>query len=192
MDYNDIKSRIERTLESLNGRFDTNIEAHTHYEFYQKGIEQRVSITFGTEDESKIINPVMIILHNLSNLKDNLKNTFKEKGYNPQIIEDEIENSLHLKVLIDIVNQEKHGSPLRNPRSHLNPLIQELSQGFYMASAVRDIEGNITSKDGPPIMKITGIIKDENDNRLFDLDTLIETCYSKWREIIKQYNCIGK
>ena len=190
MNYNDIKFRIERTLESLKGRFDEDVESHENYEFYTRGNEQRVSITWGTKDEKKLLNSIMSILHNLASLKDHLKNALKEKGHDPQIVEDEINNSLHLQVLIDIVNQEKHGSPLKKPRSNKNPVIDYPRQGFYMASVIRDEDGNVLSKDGPPTMKIDALIRDGDKNILFYHDELVETCYAKWRAIARKYNCI--
>jgi hypothetical protein len=190
MDYNDIKFRIERTLESLNGRFDEDVLEHAHVDFYERGNERRVSITFGTQDEKVLINPIMIILHNLANLKDNLKNTLSDKGHDPQIVEKEINNCFHLQILIDIVNQEKHGSPLRKSRSLKNPKISNPSQGLRMASAIRDLEGNIISKNGPPAMLIDALICDENGNHLFRLDDLIESCYSKWISIARAYHFI--
>lgn len=189
MDYNDIKFRIQRTSESLKGRFDENIDAHTHYEFYERNGEQRVSITFGSNDEKKLINPIMIILHNLANLKDNLKNCLKSNGHDPQLVEDEINNSIHLQVLIDIVNQEKHGSPLKKSRSQRKPVISEPSQSFRMGSTIRDEDGNVISNDGPPTMLIDAYIRDENNKLLFRLDELVETSYSKWIQIAKIYGC---
>ena len=188
MDYNDIKSRIERTLISLNGRFDEEIDEHTHFEFYELNGQQRVSITFGTEDEQKVINPILIVLHNLASLKDNIKNALKTKGHDPQLAEDEINNSLHLQVLVDIVNQEKHGSPLKKSRSHKHPVIKEAKQSLRMGRAIRDEEGNVTGSEFGPVMVINATIRDDKGNRLFGLDELVETCYSKWRGIIKTYN----
>lgn len=187
MDYNDIKSRIERTFIALNARLDDDIEKHTHYHFYTRGKEQRVTITYGTEDEKEVMVPIMNIIHNLATLKDHLKNSLKTKGLDPQIVETAIDDSLHLQVLIDIDNQDKHGTSLRNSRSKKSPVIKNAKRGLFMGSKVRDIEGNIIKEDGPSIMAIKALIKDDKDELLFNLDDLIEVCYSKWISIIKNY-----
>lgn len=111
MDYNDFSSRLKRTISSLNGRFDEEVAVYVNYS--QNENESSFSIIAGNDDEETIINKIFIILYNLSSLKDHLKNHLKGKNINPQIIEDEINNSLHLQILIDIVNQEKHGYPLK-------------------------------------------------------------------------------
>lgn len=188
MDYNDIKYRIERTLISLNARFENNIENHTNYQFYEMEGEKRISITFGTTDEKKLINPIMIILHNLSNIKDNLKKSLKEKGYDPQVVEHEINNSLHLQILVDIVNQEKHGTPLNNCRSQKNPIIKNAFQSLRMGSAIRDDKGNRVSSKYELTMFIDANIKDDQENLLFSLDDLIDISFSKWNNIIEMYN----
>lgn len=188
MDYNDIKSRIQRTFASLNARFDDDIWKHAHYHFYQRGNEQRVSITFGTEDETEVIGPIMSILYNLASFKDNLKNSLKDKGFDSKVVEREIDNSFHLQVLIDIVNQDKHGAPLNRYRSKRKPIIKDASQSLRMGSKIRDIEGKVTSEEGSSKMLIDAMIRDENNNILFYLDELVEVCYSKWILIIKQYN----
>jgi len=187
MDYNDIKSRMERTFLSLNARFDDDIWAHAHYNFYQRGNEQRVSITFGTEDENDVIGPIMSILYNLASFKDNLKNSLKEKGFDPKIVEKEIDNSFHLQVLIDIVNQDKHGAPLNRYRSKRKPIIMNASQSLRVGSKIKDKDGNVISTEGPSQMFIDAIIRDEQNNILFYLDDLVESCYIKWVTIIKNH-----
>ena len=63
-----------------------------------------------------MINKIFIIFYNLASLKDNIKNCLEKKGLDKNLIEIEINNSLHLQVLIDIVNQEKHGYPLKKTK----------------------------------------------------------------------------
>ncbi len=125
MNYNNIKSRLKRTFTSLDDRFDENVDQHANIEPWENGMGE--SWTFGSSDNESLLNKVMIILHNLASLKDNLKNSLKKNGLSPQIVEEEIKNSVHLQVLIDIVNQDKHGSPLRNPRSNMSPYISDLN-----------------------------------------------------------------
>ena len=192
MDYNDIKSRIQRTLESLDDRFNEDIEEYTHYEFYESNGEQRVSITFGSENDQTLLNPIIIILHNLASLKDNLKKSLERNGHDPKVVENEINSSLHLQVLIDIVNQEKHGSPLRKQRSNKSPVIDSPSRGLMMAKVKRDIDGNIVGTIDEFVMKIDAYIRDGNGHLIFRLDELVETCYAKWRSIINRYGLTAK
>lgn len=179
MEYNDIKSRLSRTLSSLNDRFDDDIEKHTRIE--QKKDGRGLSIIFGKDDDEESLNKIMIILYNLSSLKDHIKNQLSKKGLDPQIVEDEINNSLHLQVMVDIINQEKHGAPLTRPRSNKNPVIRYPSIGYFPF-----IESKTNGSDFGS-MQIHALIKDDKEKLLFRLDELVETCYSKWESIIKEY-----
>lgn len=196
MDYNDIKSRLERTFISLNERFDEDVNKYTNVELWEN--RKGFSLTFGKTDENILTNKIISILHNLASLKDNLKNCLRNNKYDPQIIEDEINNSLHLQVLIDIVNQEKHGCPLtKNIRSFKNPVIKNLTHSFTLgnkkagSTEINFLEnGTIISHGIPPAMFIDAEIHDDKGNLLFRLDPLVETCYTKWEFLAKKYNCI--
>ncbi|GAB5418979.1 MAG: hypothetical protein Crog4KO_00400 [Crocinitomicaceae bacterium] len=173
MDYNDIQLRLSRTFKSLEGRYDDDVDKYTEIKEWEDG--KGMSFIFGQEDESDTLNKVMIILHNLASLKDHLKNTYKENSLSPSIIENEIDKSIHLQVLIDIVNQDKHGSPLRNPRSKKSPVIRDLSNGMRMADP--------RTGEMKPTMFIDGTVVDKNGKRICNLDELIENCFLKWKEL---------
>lgn len=175
MDFNDIQFRLSRTYKSINGRYDDDVDKYTIIEPWADGKGE--SWYFGNEDESDTLNKVMIILHNLASLKDHLKNSFKVHNLDPKLIEKEIDESLHLQVLIDIVNQEKHGTPLRNPRSKKSPTIIGLTNGMRMADP-RTGEEKFT-------MFIDGTIIDKNGIRIFGLDELIENCFKRWEKLSK-------
>lgn len=186
MDYNDIKSRLSRTLLSLDARFDDDIDKYIRHENWPNG--QGVSIYFGSDNEAEILNKIFIILHNLSSLKDHIKNSLIRNHVNPQVVESEIENSLHLKILIDIVNQEKHGAPLRQPRSHRGPVIRYPTIGYFPFVKSRSSNNENGADHG--CMMINALIKDDGENLIFSLDELVETCFAKWDTLIKAYNLI--
>ena len=196
MDYNDFSSRLKRTISSLNGRFDEEVAVYVNYS--QNENESSFSIISGNDHEETIINKIFIILYNLSSLKDHLKNHLKGKNINPQIIEDEINNSLHLQILIDIVNQEKHGYPLKKSnRSNKNPIIKHAMQmiNFTSNSEPGAIAGISYSKNelnvfGDSKMELTAMIFDDKDNFIFMFDELINSCFEKFEHIAKKYNCI--
>jgi len=189
MDYNDITSRLKRIFSSLKDGFEEDVEKHTNVEEWKNG--KGVTLTYGKYDEEELLNKIMSILYNLASLKDNLKNNLEKNGFNPQIVEDEINNSLHLQVLIDIVNQDKHGSPLRKPRSHKNPVIKYPNIGFRPFFKKKGTAtGNSTEDIEKPVMFIDALIKDEHENILFYLDEFVETCFAKWKALAQKYNCV--
>jgi hypothetical protein len=185
MDYNNIQSRLERTFSSLNERFDENSNKHVNVQEWSNG--KGVSITFDNTDKNLILNRIMNILHNLASLKDHLKACMEKKELDPKIVEEEINNSLHLQVLIDLINKEKHGGILKSHRSNKNPVIEDPTNSFRLGSK----KGSPIEKHSSdiPTMFIDAQIRDDKGNFLFTLDDLVEICFMKWKNLAKTYNC---
>jgi len=182
----------------MNGRFDDNVLDGIKIEYGQSETTKWMGMTIGNNDDEEIINKIFLILHNLASLKDHLKNCLKSKGQNQNIVEDEINKSLHLQVLIDLVNQEKHGYPLtKSNRSGKNPLIRMPREMLNISSSSEpnSVAGITLNQDGTynldgeSKIKISAIISDENKNTLFKLDELVETCYEKFKSLAAIYNC---
>lgn len=209
MDYNDFSDRLRRTLNSLNARFNDDIEVFVEKEEKEtinpdNSITRTISISysFGKESYETIMNKIFIILYNLSSLKDHLKNALKVKGVNQQEVEDEINNSLHMQVLIDIVNQEKHGSPLyKTNRSNKNPKIMDARQSLIITATATPENSKTQSAifftqtgiqqvgNGSQKMAITAKIVDGDNNLLFHLDELLETSYENFLKIANKHDC---
>ena len=199
MDFNDIKTRLERTLSSLNARFDDNVEERIKITYVQSDHSIGMMVKFGNDDTKNILNKIFMILHNLASLKDHLKNCLKSKGYDQNIVETEINGSLHLQVLIDIVNQDKHGYPLtRTKRSGKNPVIKDpkqvlkLSTGTEPHSSARfvmSLDDGSYQINGQSTIAINADVCDDQGNILFGLDELVDTCFAKWENIAKTYSC---
>lgn len=199
MDFNDIKSKLERTLSSLNARFDEDYKKHTNIKFIDTNDGSGISLTFGKDDKYTVDNKILIILHNLAALKDGLKECLKSKGLSGQIIEDEVKNSLHLLVLLDLNNAYKHKYPTDSNKSGKNPQIKNVAQVLGMGGTkkgdVTEInianDGNLIVHGVPPKITINADICDDQGNILFDINTLVNTCFSKWDAIARQYNCVS-
>ncbi len=196
MDYNNISERLKKTLNSLNARFNDDIIIQ-----YNHGVIDESnffsSIDFGNQSQEDLINKIFIILHNLASLKDNLKNCLENNGLNKNLVENEVNESLHLQVLIDIINQEKHGYPLtKTNRSGKNPKILNVQEVITIRGGLEPNSGASISSDGLKIIGdgsaqtvVIAFIFDDSNNFLFTLDELVSTCYEKFETIAKMYNC---
>lgn len=174
----------------------TNVVEKISFESKIQGSMEFGRLSFGTHSDDEILNRIMIVLHNLATLKDHTKNALRAKGHDPQIVEPAINNSTHLKVLVDIVNQEKHGSQLRNSRSGSNPRIANYSQRlrFSVPPSTGSVAGiHIDASSGNPIVAgncsiiIWAEIVDGGGKHLFSLDELVESCYAEFGRIAGQY-----
>lgn len=197
MDFNDIKSRLIRTLNSLNGRYDGNIEKNINTFFSKEGNFVSQTTTFGNKNEEELNYNIISILQILATFKDHLKKCLKKNNYGEQLIEGEINDSLHLQVLMDLVNQEKHGYPLtKTTRSKKDPIITNPLQWLGLSpepgsdAMLFAIENNgNTITHGQSSIFINAEIRDSAGNFLFSLDELVNTCYIKWLTIANTYNC---
>ena len=131
MDFNDIKLRLSRTLSAIDEQFDGDILANsvvtkTHRTFNYK---------FGNKTPDQLSNRIFTVLHDLATLKDHSVNALNKKRVpgSKNIVESLINSSLEMQVLMDLVNQDKHGYPLmKYKRSKLDPIIKDISQGLIM------------------------------------------------------------
>lgn len=199
MDFNDIKSRLDRTLASMNARFDDDYKKHTNIKFIETKGGTGVSLTFGKDSKADVEAKIFSVLHNLASLKDHLKNCLQKNGHDKNLVENEINSSLHLQVLIDLVNADKHEYPLtKTKRSNKDPIIKNAEQALKIGGTkAGDVSEATIGNDGhlivhgvPPKITITADICDSSGNLLFNLNTLVDNCYSKWDEIAKKYNCV--
>lgn len=193
MDYNDIKTRLELIYASMGEQFTYGQAAleTTHTEIKSEGNKQSISISFfNPDDKPKVLNQINSIISNLANLKDCLKRKVGQRGYNSKVIEDEINNSSYLKIILDLSNQAKHEYPLtESRRSRKDPLIKNISRTLSPSNKPDNIrhEGVDGSVMVNMMVKITADITDSQGNILYPLDDLVEGALSAWEQIIEKY-----
>lgn len=188
MDFNDIKERLERVLAALNSRFDYNVGKAITFTEQDEGKFHKITVSFEGNDPHEIENKILIILHNLANLKNGIQSKL---GLNGNLVEDLVNDSLHLQVLMDLVNQEKHGSPLtKTNRSHKNPVLKEVSQGLMIASVdgssgsfMMDLTSGAWRSEGNNAIVIHGKIFDDKNNFLFSVDELVNKSFKSLKEL---------
>lgn len=147
MDYNNIKTRLNRIYASIKQKAPEDVDKYTistditseNYinhirpEFQDIFKGKKIvgkSISFGEQNGQENAQSIITsILHQIATLKDNIKNKLKDKKY----FENAINNNRSVCILLDIVNQDKHGYPLtKTNRSNLNPLLKNFSYGLML------------------------------------------------------------
>ncbi len=191
MDFNNISIRLKRIYTSVNARVETKLDRAINLVKTSKSFK----ITFDKHSEDPL-NKIFIILHNLANLKDHLKIILNSKGGNRQDIENEINNSLHLKIIIDLSNADKHGYPTRSNRSQLNPQIKNVRHSLHVKKtedqpqasfSINMLSGNHSTNSVAKVV-IAADVVDQNENFIMSLDQLINSGLTMWEKILKKYN----
>ena len=197
MDFNAIENRLQRIYDSINATYSDDKESHTKMEVN----ESILSITFerGTETENQV--RIFAIIHNIANLKDNLKNKLKELGLDSGLVEKEIDNSLYLQLIADLSNQDKHGYPLtKTRRSGKDPLIENISTRLIMSSKE---DGSDTASmsfkldgTGVPIFEgnnkisVSADIVDASKNYICSFIIMVENAIKQWELFLKMHEII--
>lgn len=199
MNFNNTKERIERILTSLGSRFDYDIKKHIKVENKTEIDQKRekgmcsVTISFGNDNKHDIENKILIILHNLNNLKNCLEFSLIKIGLDGKtIVENKINQSLHLQTLVDLVNQEKHGYPLptNKRRSNKNPTIKDIRQNLRMSS-INGSRASFTINPSSGTFKTCGdnsiaidaTIYDDTGKLLFHIDELVTKSFDLLNKI---------
>lgn len=191
MEVSDITSRIERILLAVSSRIDHDFKRHIKID----QIEQGVQITLPAIDSKvKVENDIYSILQHLATLKDHIKNHLEFQGKDKKIVEGVIDSSLHLKILIDLVNAEKHGYPTKKNRSGRNPIIRGFGQGLRNNNDGKEVIASFGTKgefeiiEGKaPSVELYANIYDEGGNFIFGFNELVEVCCAEWMSIVEEH-----
>ena len=190
MDYNDVQERLRKIYSSIGEQYSYG---HGALELtHSEQADNQISISFlNPNDEPIVVNRINSIISNLANIKDCLKKKLKDRGDDSQIIEDEVNSSLYLQLILDLSNQEKHGYPLTETRrSKKDPLIKNVGRALSPSNKPDNIRYELS--DGSAMMNvmviITADVTDSKGNLLCRLDELIGNAQKAWEQIIKKYN----
>lgn len=199
MDIDNIKNRMERVYLSISQCFDENIGKHINIKHKVDGKHWQTTVSFGEKNKAEIYNQIFIIVSHIAKLKDHLKNLYASKGGDVKLIENEIESSEYLKLVIDLDNKEKHGE-LKKSRSGKYPYLDEIYRALSVRAG-RQVQSGSFSIDpftgqfetkGDIVITITAEVKANDGTRICSLDELINKSMGKWEEIISKYNVIKK
>jgi len=196
MDVNNINSKLARLHSALESRIDSDYEKHAKIEELDEGV--RLTLPGGVDSLPKLENVVRSIIDNLATLKDAFKNKLKKRGENNPIVKNFIDNSIYLKVLIDLDNAYKHGYPTESNLSKMNPVIKnvrqtlrlEWSEGLPIGMIGTKGEFEIMNADSTTVVVLADIY-DEKDDFFTSLDNLIEICYSEWLSFAEQHKLLN-
>ncbi len=136
MDFNDLNSRLKRLSLALDKRYELDIKPQVNISRKVSGNIHEVDFSFGAMDETEMIERIFSVINNIAGLKDHLKNKLESIGKNPKLVEDMINGSRTLSLILDLWNQDKHGYPLKKTnRSKLNPQIVNVDQGLVISNS---------------------------------------------------------
>ena len=183
MDFNNFEQRLSILYKTIN----------LHYSFYKPLVPQtkeyvenskrhlKISFSVGSinaDEKLDVYSRMTTVIQHLANLKDNAKKYLSDKNVESKIVEERINNSIHLSIITDLSNSEKHGYPTISRRSKLDPKIINVRESWNIKFPLSNVFYNpMNSK-----IELTADIVDFNDNFICDFNELIEKGIENWED----------
>jgi hypothetical protein len=190
MDLNDIRQRLELLAVSL--KRQNKPPSTTHRERPVAGSPDKTDIIvrFGTRSQPELVSDVNSLLGEFAALKDIIGRRLKDLGRDPQLIEDLMNRSLHLQLMLDLNNEVKHGYPLRRYRSGVQPVISELGEGLHVPAGTKleveiDVPSMATTVGPGPFVTVTGRIRTRDGKEICTLGKLVDSCLEAYEGFIR-------
>jgi hypothetical protein len=181
MDFNDLNKRLARLYASLGQRYDDDIEKHiVQQTTTNDGRHFRHEVRFGASDAAERENKVMAAIGAVADLKDHLK----RRSRGPRLVEDLINDSEVLSLIVDLHNKDKHGDPLSiTHRSGRDPHIANVSQGLSPKKGQQKtsfsmrfdgVTSTLSELEGDFQIIIDADIVDGNGEKIMSLEVMLE------------------
>jgi hypothetical protein len=146
-------------------------------------------------------NKILALIDHLAHIKDPLKKALKNKGADPDLIENEIKKQPFLQILLDLANSKKHGYPLEKYKhSGRDPKIVNIRKEACIAVSEENSYSMISFdvQTGKPIVvgdvsiMIDADIVDLQGGHICTLGVLASKSLVAWEDLIQAYGLLKK
>lgn len=198
MAIDDLIHRVQRIYEAIEA-----VQEHDISKFMPKVINDGHRGGFyqdwsGGLSEATITNIAHSLIHNIANLRDNLKKWATHNGKDKTKVDAAFHNSPALRVIMDLSDNDKHGYPPRNggysgksPRVDKVKRIMQMTTKAEKGSSVRLIFTSNgvprVSGDGTAKVIISGDILDRDGNNIGDLYNTALEAVEVWQSVLSDF-----
>lgn len=141
------------------------------------------------------------VIHGIANLGDHLRRWAAQNGQDKAKVNETVDISPDLQIIIDLSNNDKHGYPPRNGgHSKKAPQLTEVTRLMRLQTQEKKDSGiGMTfAADGKPIFfgdgtakaVITGDVVDAQNNRIGDLYDISINAVGAWEKLITHFGLI--
>ena len=155
---------------------------------------------FSDEDLS---NYAHMVIHNIANLRDHLRKWAAHNGHDVTKVDYTFKNSLDLKIITDLSDNDKHGYPPRNGGEsqkcpqlvNINRVMELKTQAKKGSTIVMTLGTDGVPKflgDGTAKAIITGDVVDNNNNYIGDLHKIVTKAVEAWEKLLADFGLNAK
>lgn len=194
----DLMGRIARIYAAIGEAATTDPSEFTPVTRRIEGNLYETSVRFdGGMSNEQMQNAVYSAIHNVANLRDHLKKWARQNGKSTDVVDQAVEGSLKLKVIIDLSNRDKHGGPPRDGGlSGMSPDLVRfhrgltaIHQGANVTAATIDYFGEapqVQFGEGAAVVTSADVI-DASGMVIGDAMAFLEAGALKWELALAEY-----
>lgn len=189
MDFNNLENRLKRLYSANDALIDFDVAENINVTHSKEGEGvHSMHVNFGNLTHEELINKVMLLIGLIAGLKDHLKNKINSLGQNSNLVEDAVNNSENLSLVMDINNAEKHGYPLKKfKRTNKSPRIGAVFQALAGSSIMIDEKNDVTAGENASVV-ICGDVVDDKGEKIIDLEDMLADAVSDIEEFVKKFD----
>lgn len=198
MNLQNLLLKIERmyaavgsTTEPDLSKFPPTLEVVEHWVTVRQDFNQGL-------DRAQLENKAFQVIRSIADLKDHLRSAARRLGQDPNEVEQTINASLPLQLMIDLSNLDKHGAhgKLSEQRSKKSPRLVNVRGAFQITAKSGDIgpagafgirltpHGVQSFGGGKSAVVITGEIVDADDNEITVLQFAQASAVEAWEVLL--------
>lgn len=156
----------------------------------------------GAFSDVELSNQAHMVIHNIANLRDNLRRWATQQGQDKAKVDQTVGNCLELQIVLDLSNNDKHGYPPRDGgHSGKSPQLIEINRVMQLWTQAK--KGSMIAMtigaggvphfigDGAARAVVTGDVVDNAKNRIGDLYEIAIKAVAAWERLLVDFGLIA-
>lgn len=156
----------------------------------------------GGFSDDELSNQVHTVIHNIANLRDNLRRWAANNGHDKNKVDTAFNNSFELQVIQDLSDNDKHGYPRRDSGySKRSPQLIEINRVMRLKTQAK--KGSMVAMtlgpdgmprfhgDGSAKAVVTGDVVDNVNGRIGDLYEIAIKAVEAWERLLPEFGVTG-
>ena len=149
----------------------------------------------GGYSDDELSNQAHTLIHNIANLRDNLRRWAAQNGHDKNKVDTAVENSFDLQIIQDLSNNDKHGYPPRDGgHSKCSPQLIDINRVMRLQTQAK--EGSMIAMtiglggvprflgDGSAKAVVTGDVVDNANGHIGDLYEIAIRAVEAWERLL--------
>lgn len=156
----------------------------------------------GGFSDDELSNQAHTVIHNIANLRDHLRRWAAHNGQDKTKVGQTFKNSLELRIIQDLSNNDKHGYPPchgchsgKSPRlAEINRVMRLQTQAKKGSTIAMTVGAGGIPKligDGTAKAVVTGNVVDNDNKRIGDLYDIVNKAVEAWEQLLADFRLIA-